>query len=204
MRLESAWERALLGVKDNDGKSARGEVGERLNVMLIYEDFTTGLRARQAFEQIGCELDLDADFSVDLWKFDLLRQPALLERAATVAAESDIVILSAHGRDELPGTADIWLEQWFDRRSGEPCALVVLLDKLAEDTLTPNQPFWALRTAALAAGVDVFFHASEALQTERPSALDEIRPQPESREGFSDEIIHRLERHPYRHWGINE
>jgi len=147
------------------GEAVTGEATGRLDVLLVYEDFSTGLRARQAFDKVACQLKPDTDFKVDLWKFDLLREPALLEWAATEAAKADIVFLSAHGQDQLPKAAHSWLEQWFERRGGEPCALVVLLDKAPGDAAGAGQTWEALRAAALAAGVDVFHHSAEALQS---------------------------------------
>jgi acetylornithine deacetylase/succinyl-diaminopimelate desuccinylase-like protein len=189
-----------------DGEAVNGEAAGGVDVLLVYEDFSTGLRARQAFEKVARQLKLDADFKVNLWKFDLLREPALLERAATEAAQADIVFLSAHGQDELPEAAHTWFDQWFERRDGKPCALVVLLDTLAGNTAKAHQAWEPLRAAALASGLDVFLHAAEELQTVRQSALDQTRPHPESRAALMDldESLQRAEPQPYRHWGINE
>ncbi len=148
-----------------DGEAALGEARGRLDVLLVHEDLSTELRARQAFEQVRPQIEMDAD--VDLWKFDLFREPGLLERAATEAAKADIVFLSAHGQGELPARANKWLERWFESRSGEPSAVVVLLDTPAGDTAAADQRWEGLRAAALAARVDVFLDAGEALQTER-------------------------------------
>jgi uncharacterized protein YozE (UPF0346 family) len=187
-----------------DRGPVNGEVTGRLDVLLAYEDFSTGLRARQSFEKVARQLELNAAFKVNLWRFDLLREPGFLERATTEAANADIVFLSAHGRGELPGMAKLWLEHWFERRGAEPCALVVLLDMLAGDTAAVNQVWETLRAAAVAAGVDVFLHAAEAFQTGGQPAADEIRAHPESRPAPPGEALHIVERHSYRHWGINE
>lgn len=189
---------------DNESKAAAGEAIGGVDVLLVYEDFSTGLRARQVFEQVARQLELEADFNVDLWKFDLLREPALLEWAANEAVKADLVFLSAHGQGELPGTVNMWLRRWLERRGGEPCALVVLIDTLAGDTGAANQMLEALRATALAAGVDVFLHAAEALPTERQPVLDEIHPYPETRTASPDELFHGVELHPNRDWGINE
>jgi hypothetical protein len=103
---------------DNEGAAAVGEAMGRLDVVLVYEDFSTGLRARQAFEQVVRQLEMEADFNVDLWEFDLLREPALRERAAKEAAKANILFLSAHGQGELPGTVNLWLKQWLEHRGG--------------------------------------------------------------------------------------
>jgi hypothetical protein len=189
---------------DNDGEPAVSKARGKLEVLMVYEDLSTGLRARQAFEQLAQQLEFDTDFRLDLWKFDLLREPTLLERAASEAAKSDIVILSAHGQHELPRTTHMWLEQWLERRSGQPCALVILLDALFSGTAASNRTWEALRAAALTAGMDVFLHPAEAVPAERPSNLDQIRLEHETRAATPADFLRGAEPHPYRHWGINE
>jgi hypothetical protein len=189
---------------DKDRETAVGEARARLHVLLAYEDFSTGLRARQAFEPVARQIEVDADFNVTLWNFDLLREPVLIERAATEAAKADIVFLSAHGQGELPGAVDSWLKQWFERRGAEPCALVVLLDTEAGDTEAPNRTWEALRATALAAGLDVFRPAPEALQTERAPAVDEITRPLETRTALPAHLLRSVELSPYWDWGINE
>ena len=176
---------------DNQGETTASGAMERLDVLLVYEDFSTGLQARKAFEQVARQLELEGDFNVDLWRLDLLREPALLERAANKAAKSDIVFLSAHGRGELPETINLWLTQWLERRGGKPCALVMLLDTLVGGSAAANLTLVGLRATALAAGVDVFLHAAEELPTERQSALDEIHRHTETRTALPHGILQR-------------
>jgi hypothetical protein len=188
----------------NEGKAAAGEAIGGVEVLLVYEDLSTGLRAREAFERVARQLELEADFEVELWKFDLLREPALLELAANDAATADIVFLSAHGQGELPGTVHLWLGHWLERRVGAPCALVILTDTLAGAPATANQRLEGFCARAMAAGVDVFLHAAEESPTERQPVPDQIHPHAETRIALTDELLHSVELHPYRHWGINE
>ena len=189
---------------DSWGDAAVGEARGRLDVLLVYEDLSTGLRARYAFEQVRRQLNPEADLNLHLWRFDLLRQPPLLERAAREAAKADVVFLSAHGQGELPGIVNSWLAQWAERRHGGPCALVVLLDTRGGDASTANSALEALRTRALAAGVNVFVHAPGTRQTEWDSASDEISPLPETPAAPPVHILHGDGRHLHRDWGINE
>ncbi len=85
-----------------DAGSAAGKEPLRLDVLAVYEDFATGLRARQTLDQTVQRLEADADVQVNLWRFDLLREPALRQQAAEEAAEADIVFVSMHGQSELP------------------------------------------------------------------------------------------------------
>jgi len=100
-------EREISGASDNDAKACINEKGDSPGVLLLYQDFSTGVRARQALDQVVRQFDLGADFKVVLWRFDLLREPEVRERAATEAATADIVFLSAHSLAEIPWTAEI-------------------------------------------------------------------------------------------------
>ena len=95
----------------------------RLDVLVVYEDFGTGLRARRALDQTAQQLTVEADLQVNMWSFGLLRAPALYEQAANEAAEADIVFVSAHGPDELPASLKLWVQRWLARKGGGPCAM---------------------------------------------------------------------------------
>ena len=184
---------------------AFGEAPGALSVLLVYEDFTTGLQARLAFERVERRFESAADFKVDLWKLALLREPALLEEAVTEAARADLVFLSVHGRGgRLPALAHGWLGRWFERCFGRPCALVVLLEALAGTAPAMNPASDSLRAAALAAGVDMFLCTAPPLQTERPSALDQLQPPPDGLPSLPLQSRSHLDSQPYSHWGINE
>ena len=105
-----------------------------MDVLLMHEDLPAGWRAKQILDQVASNLDSKADFRVNLWNFTLLRDPALQARAVLDAVHADIVLLSAHGRAELPATVLGWLKEWLERRDGSPCALVVSLDSSFRDS----------------------------------------------------------------------
>jgi hypothetical protein len=189
---------------DSHGGTPAGAATDSLSVLLVYEDLTTGLRARRAFEAAVQQPELEADFSVDLWRFDLLREPALLRMAANQASKADIVFLSAHGYGVLPAAVDLWLRQWLEQRGGEPSALVVLLDDVSGEDAAANQALRALRARAVAAGAEVFLQAGELFQAQRPFAFDDLQRHPEAVTMMPEQSQGELERHAHRDWGINE
>jgi hypothetical protein len=173
----------------------------KLNVLLVFEDLTTGLRAKEAFDQTMLGLAVDTDVHINAWRFELLREPPLHQQAVNEAAEAEIVFVSAHGAEELPMTVRLWFEQWLAVKREEPRALVVLLDAEAVDTPAAKQLRETLDSATQLSGVDVFQHfgnlqpapASEDRQHRagmRSTALGEVRP--------------RVQPPSYRDWGINE
>jgi hypothetical protein len=188
---------------DSEGETAASAATDRLSVLLVYEDLSTGLRARRAFEAAVQQPELEADFSVDLWRFDLLREPALLRMAANEASKVDIVILSAHGQGVLPAAIDLWLRLWLEKRGGEPSALVVLLDEVSGEDASANQALRALRARAVAGGAEVFLQGGEVFQAQRHFALDDVQGHP-AVTMMPEQNQGELERHSYRDWGINE
>ncbi|MHB8520909.1 MAG: hypothetical protein ACYDH9_09130 [Limisphaerales bacterium] len=100
----------------------------RFEVVVAYEDFATGIRAKKAFDGVLRELGSDLTFNCKLWKFDILRIPQLKEMAADDAAEADMVLIAAHSGSELPAGVKKWIDLWVTRRRPGPRALVSLLD----------------------------------------------------------------------------
>ena len=111
-----------------------------LDVLMVYEDLGTGLRARQVLDGTVERLAADADVHVKLWRFDLLGEPSLCHQAVRDAAQADLVFVSAHGHSELPATVSLCLQRWLAHIDGKPCALVVSFDADAGDTPAVFRP----------------------------------------------------------------
>ena len=170
-----------------------------LNALVLYEDFGTGLRAKQTLDGTVQRLVFDADVHVKLWRFDLLREPALYDQAASEVTEADIVFVSAHGQGELPVSVNGWLQHWLARKVGEPCALAMSLDAGAGETPTAAQMLEALRGMAEQAGVEVFCTSVRCTKGNgnQPSRTSLGTQKPATR-------LPPAEPYPYRELGINE
>ena len=180
------------------------EGGQHLAVLLVYEDLSTGLRARHAFEGVVRQLELEADFDLKVWKFALLGEPALLEQAAKEAEEADIVFLAAHGDAELPVAIKLWLARWLAHKGREPCALAVSLDPSAGDAPAAGRMVESLRAAVQPAGVEMFLHRGEAPRVEPEITIEGVRLRAEAQTAVLEEMLRRLDLSSYREWGINE
>ena len=49
----------------------------RFNVVIMYEDFGTGKRAKKALDYVAKELGNDLEFRRSMWRLDVLQEPKL-------------------------------------------------------------------------------------------------------------------------------
>jgi hypothetical protein len=182
--------------------SLSNEDAPQLNVVFVYEDFVTGLRARQAFERALEELDLHADFNVGWWRFDLISDPIAFRESLAEAAAADIVFVSAHGSADLPAPVRMWTRGWLARPREGPCALVVSLDSRNLGARVADRIVSALQTAAAAAGVDVITQYGEIGDDDWRLAPEDLQHRADAHTALLDGILGRPDL--YSHWGINE
>ena len=185
-----------------DGVASSEMPSRLLDVVLVYEDLATGLRARQAFDHLVDQLELEADFRLNLWNFGLLRDPAHRQEAAREASDADIIVLSAHGQGELPAQVKAWLRQWLDLNAEHPTALVASLDESVKDQSSENRILAHLRSLAAEAGAELILHFGPPARLETDLTVESIRERVETTSTLLEEILHR--RAPYPRWGINE
>jgi len=128
-----------------------------LNVLLLYEDFGTALRAKHSLDLLPVSFITEAGMRTNLWRLDLLSEPLFKERAAIEAAAADLIVLSVHGRCKLRIEAREWLNRWLDHKEARPYALAVLLDPETVNSGPDNPVVEYLKGIAEAASADLFY-----------------------------------------------
>src|SRR3954452_20708038 len=103
------------------------EANTTFNVVIAYEDFETGKKAKGTYDFLVQNLGPECDFENQMWKFDVLGIPKLMELAAKDAANADIVIISCHSGSHLPEEVVSWMELWIEQKHNA-IALVGLFD----------------------------------------------------------------------------
>ena len=120
--MERWSESQIEGTLDRDDEPT-------FRVVIIYEDGSTGRRAKLFYERLVHELEDKCVFSLQLWSFQVLAIPEIRKSAADSIAQADFVIFSLHGEAGLPARMRSWIETWprqiFDR---DPM-LIALVDK---------------------------------------------------------------------------
>ena len=115
----------LKDLRDLVGAAARAM--SRPEVVIVHEDFSTGLAAKQLFDQLFGRLDSGGKHQFKMWEFSALRLVGPRAQAVREAAQAPIVCLSAHGDNSLLVGVKDWAERWARESSTHACALIVLL-----------------------------------------------------------------------------
>jgi hypothetical protein len=175
-------------------------------IVIAYEDFDTGLRAKEMLARLSNELNPEFEVQRDVWKFELLGHSPLRKQAALEASAADMILIAARAETELPEHVKSWIEEWAAQRDGRVAALVALLDQEEAEPVLPGQaPALCafLQQTAEAAGMDffcktgnwqqqdfeyVFFETTHHPAAPKPQILEEVLYQEGSR----------------REWGIND
>jgi hypothetical protein len=186
----------------DEGEAAKGEVQLTLDAMLIYEDLSTGLRAKRVFEHAARQFPMAPNFNLAIWRFDLLREPRWRKTALNEASVAVIGVVSAHGQQYLPRVAMGWLKQWLKRKSDESRALIVSLDDTSRGSASAAQTISWLQEQARARDVAVFPHFGDTLRWEGGLAMDGAENSTSAKTAQLADIRSWTEQHS--DWGINE
>ena len=173
-----------------------------LDVFILYEDWGTGLRAKHSLDLLPEQIFANTQRRTKLWRLELLAEPLLSEQAVREAAAADVIILSFHGRSELPAQVRTWLNRWLACKEPRPYALALLLNSEEVSQGAENPLLACVRQVAAAAGADLFYGFSGAPASELDVAMQEIYQRAHRSSSVLEDMLKRVE--PHRCWGINE
>ena len=172
-----------------------------LDVHLLYEDAETGLRARRTVGRVQEQLQVNCQLK--LWRFDLMREPALREIVAREMEAADLLVVSFHGANSLRGAIADHLEQWVNCPRSTPRALVFSQDREAAAETGSNELVEKVQASAGFREVD-FFHYFEpapvAVAAGSSRDDDRIENAASAIRGTGQPRAEQLR----RYWGINE
>lgn len=177
-------------------RPADTEGNSPFNVVIAYEDLETGKHGKKTFDLLVEHLSEECSFNNQMWKFDVLSVPKLREMAAKDAADADIIIISTHGKSDLPDDVKAWIEQGL---AGKPraIALVALFDR---DDYVNNPARSYLAGMAQRAHID-FFSQPAQRPKEEGAVFDDWE---DSNKNLSALVGLAQHDRDASHWGINE
>lgn len=141
---------------NDDGEARAGQASLELDAVLIYEDLSTGMRARYVLECAAGLFPSAPRFNMAMWRFDMLRMAEVRQKALVEASAAVIVLLSAHGSGVLPRAVRLWFQQWLERKGEQPSAMLICLDEKSRESASAAQMISWLQTGANAKDVAVF------------------------------------------------
>lgn len=170
---------------------------QQIELLLLYEDLPTGLRARRALDRVLSRPELMAEGLLHPWRLDTLGDPQCREQAALDALTAEIVMLSMHGGNHLPLVTETSLEEWFGSKTSKGRVLVISFDLDAKPLIKTNPTATKLGAIAARNGVAMILHFGEPWSGESATMSEAAR-----RTSTEAEVLRRAESPP--HWGINE
>ena len=162
-----------------DGRKDLEAPGRAFKVVILYEDFSAELRARELSDRVACGLEKE----LEAWSFEGLGNERVRERSATLAARADMLVIAASGHKQLPDELKEWLETWLPQRQGEPTALVAMFQGRGTGHQERSQPANFLSRIAERGRMDFFGSGGEF---GRPVAQPPVSPRVKSRVPPSD------------------
>jgi hypothetical protein len=102
---------------------------EALRVVILYEDFATGLRARKFCRLLAQGLGASEACEPALCLWEVLDEPLLQRRAARAVARADLLVLSVHRHLPAVPTGAL-LDAWLAAKARRACYLVAMVDDL--------------------------------------------------------------------------
>jgi hypothetical protein len=190
------------GLQAQEREAAQAQELREFNIVIAYEDLAAGVRAKQTFDYLLAELGGRFTFTCKLWKFRILEAPQLSEIAAQDAAEADMIMVAAHGHQELPSAVRGWINLWLQRAGRRDRALVALVDSQDGDTTKPNPICSHLHEVAKRGNLDYFCHSADRPNQEASLTLLRIREQAARKSATLDGLPRQTA--PHLDWGINE
>jgi hypothetical protein len=164
----------------------------KLNVVMTYEDFVTGIDAVRTLSRLAQRTGhLDEFGTQNVWNFQTLADPTLRNIAAAEAAKADMVVIAAHGPGRLPIAVMHWIELWLGQRGTSRAALVALLDGVNGDTREPLPIETYLKQRARRAGLDFFVQEVGERQAVDDYDFAMIAEKAEQTSEALEQIMHR-------------
>jgi len=182
--------------------SSSPTVSPHFEVVLAYQDLPTGLHARQFLNHVVDHCQLGAEFSLTLWKLDLLHLPEISVQAVEAACDAALVLLSLRGDIGLEPTTAKWLAEWIGQRRPDECALAVLIDCDMQRLDSVGQTLFQLQDITRLSHVRLFvgFMPSVSVQS-----ISTARPESENTETMlAANHSHSHSANVIREGGINE
>jgi hypothetical protein len=125
-------------------------------IVIVYENLVSAARALRACEFLRGEIGDSVSLEVNVWKMAILEDADSRRFASVAAAQSDVVIVSTSGREEIPGAFSLWVDSWTRMEDGRRPAVFTLFGDHVGQGAVAVASFLRRKTALR--GIDFFSH----------------------------------------------
>jgi len=150
----------LIMARDRLNRPGNG--ASKVLAVIACEDSATGTRASQFCESLAKQLGQQRALSNQVWLLNELRVPRLCTIAASDAAEADVILISLHHTEAVPGELKSWVGQWLAIKKRRPRLLLALLDSACLGLSTSLRAY--LDGVAKQGGMDYLVQSEETLE----------------------------------------
>jgi hypothetical protein len=101
-----------------------------INVLVAYGDLAGEQRAQELLARMSMALPSEDPnwLHCSTWQFNDHMTPYEIEMAAEQAALADVIFIGTQESDKIPPVLEEWVGLWLPQKTGQPCALVALLE----------------------------------------------------------------------------
>jgi hypothetical protein len=180
-----------------------------LKAAVLYDAYDSGCRAKVFFDQLTALLGGEMQFSLALWRMDMLQLPGGFDAALRDFGGAELLVLAPRADRAQPASGMEWVESWAVGHTHGNAALVVLTGRLlaASDEFDPlTQNVRALQSLAERLTIGFFCDWTTELGRQLRTFVDH----PRRREPEVTTTLRSLiapdegSPYPYDHWGLNE
>ena len=104
-----------------------------IKVTIIYDDFASGVRAKDFAERLAHQQSSDCPVSETFWRSDLLACPPVAAEAGNNARISDYIVVSLCGDGALLPATHRWIEAQVGCAAERRAGLIVLVNSVGEN-----------------------------------------------------------------------
>lgn len=173
-----------------------------LDVLILYEDFVTGLRAAKRLDQVRELCGGAGEIRVTLLKLDCLLQPELREEGANNAPAAEVVLMSLHGDRPLEVPIERWLMKWIGQHGDHQSALGVLFDADKQAAEPVKETLLRLEEVMRLSPADLLVGFGPSMESDAETRLEQTK------QGIQPFLMAtggaRGQFDGYSHWGLNE
>ena len=126
---------------------ASPETFDQCEMAVFYDDDFARDRAMQLCDRLTDRFHQDPPFGFSWWRIRHLKDPAVAQLAAQVAARADLLFVSS-SRGEPAVELEEWVKQWLPQRRGRDGALVTWVNHSSAEENQQTQLELYLRNVA--------------------------------------------------------